>query len=312
MAFVVGPEGAQQWIAADPRNAEVLFPYLNGEDLNSRPDASPSRWVIDFNDWPEERAAKYDLPFGRIVQSVKPERNSKAKAVRDAPWWQFFRARPALRRAMADLSEVLVIALVSKSVMPARVPTGQVFSHALGVFATDSYSVQAVLSSSLHQMWAISYGSGMRNDPRYTPSDVFETFPRPPATDALEEGGRTLDRERRDIMLRRNVGLTRLYNLVNDAQLPDAADRDVARLRELHTALDHAVLGAYGWSDIALGHGFHTFRKMERWTVSPGARVELLDRLLAENHRRAANGGRTKATAASVGTLDDQSTLFEV
>src|SRR5699024_4990971 len=117
---------AQEWIATDARNAEVLFPYLNGEDLNSRPDASPSRWVIDFNDWSESRAAEYSLPFQRIVKSVKPERASKAKAVRDAPWWQFFRARPALRRAMADLSEVLVIARVSKTVMPLRVPTGPV------------------------------------------------------------------------------------------------------------------------------------------------------------------------------------------
>ncbi|MDX2401503.1 hypothetical protein, partial [Microbacterium algeriense] len=64
-------------------------------------------------------------------------------------WWQYGDKRPALRRAIADLPEVLLIALVSKSVMPVRVPTGQVFSHALGVFALDSYSVQAVLSSSL-------------------------------------------------------------------------------------------------------------------------------------------------------------------
>ncbi|WP_432839069.1 hypothetical protein [Dactylosporangium sp. CA-092794] len=67
------------------------------------------------------------------------------------------------------------------------------------VFASDGYSVQAVLSSSLHQIWAITYGSGMRNDPRYTPSDVFETFPRPESTDFLEEIGRVLDGERREI-----------------------------------------------------------------------------------------------------------------
>ena len=30
----------------------------------------------------------------------------------------------------------------------------------LGVFATDSFADQAVLSSSLHQMWAIKYGIG--------------------------------------------------------------------------------------------------------------------------------------------------------
>ncbi|MDX2401494.1 SAM-dependent DNA methyltransferase, partial [Microbacterium algeriense] len=204
------------------------------------------------------------------------------------------------------------IALVSKSVMPVRVPTGQVFSHALGVFALDSYSVQAVLSSSLHQIWAITYGSGMRNDPRYTPSDVFETFPRPVPTDALEQVGRDLDHERRDIMLRRELGLTRLYNLVNNAELPDSADQDVARMRELHAALDLAVLDAYGWTDVEPNHGFHSFRRMERWTVSPDARVELLDRLLAENHRRAAGDGTQRRDTAAMGISDTEATLFEL
>ena len=41
---------AQRWIADDPRNAEVLFRYLNGEDLNSRPTRRRRAWVIDFND----------------------------------------------------------------------------------------------------------------------------------------------------------------------------------------------------------------------------------------------------------------------
>ena len=76
-----------------------------------------------------------------------------------AYWWQFAETRPAMRKAIAELDEVLVIALVSKTVMPMRVPTGQVFSHKLGVFATDSFADQAVLSSSMHQMWAIKYGS---------------------------------------------------------------------------------------------------------------------------------------------------------
>ena len=68
-----------------------------------------------------------------------------------------------MRKAIAGLDEVLVIAQVSKTVMPVRVPTGQVFSHKLVVFATDSFADQAVLSSSLHQMWAIKYSSTMRD-----------------------------------------------------------------------------------------------------------------------------------------------------
>ena len=56
-------------IAADPRNAEVVQPYLVGEDLNSRPDGSPSRWVINFRDWPEERAREYAEPFARVERA---------------------------------------------------------------------------------------------------------------------------------------------------------------------------------------------------------------------------------------------------
>ncbi len=89
-------------------------------------------------------------------------------------------------------------------------------------------------------------------------------------------------------MLRRGLGLTKLYNLVNDPAVGDSADADVATLRAIHVELDEAVMDAYGWTDIPLDHGFHSYRQMERWTVSPAARVENLDRLLEENHRRAA------------------------
>lgn len=187
--------------------------------------------------------------------------------------------------------------MVSKSVMPVRVPTGQIFSHALGVFATDSFADQAVLSSSLHQTWAITYGSTLETRVRYTPSDVFETFPRPSPRDWLVSIGRTLDTDRREIVLRRQLGLTKLYNLVNDPDITDSADPDVAHMRAIHVELDNAVMAAYGWDDVPLDHGFHTYRQMQRWTVSPAARVEILDRLLAENHRRAALQGAAPAPA---------------
>ena len=296
--FVLEPEEAQGWIAEDPHNAEVLSPYLNGEDLNSRPDCSASRWVVDFNERSQEAARQYELPWRHVFDKVRPER-----VVKDAEkyprmvneWWKYWNSRPAMRKAIADLDEVLVIALVSKTVMPVRVSAGQVFSHMLGVFATNSYAQQAILSSSLHQYWAIAYGSTLETRVRYTPSDVFETFPRPEPTPELEAIGRTLDTERREIMLRRELGLTKLYNLVNDPGLEAGTDPDVDRMRAIHVELDAAVAAAYGWEDLDLTHGFHTYRKMTRWTVSPATRVEILDRLLEENHRRAAEA----AAAAS-------------
>jgi hypothetical protein len=285
MGFVLQPEKAQEWIAVDPQNIDVLFPYLNGEDLNSHPDCSASRWVIDFNDRSEIAATKYSLPFARVQEQVKPERMKNNRKPRRDYWWQFAERAAGMRKAIVDLDEVLVIALVSKTVMPMRVSSGHVFSHKLGVFATDRFADQALLSSSLHQVWAVKYGSTMRSDVNYSPSDVFATFPRPEATDRLDTAGRTLDEERRKVMLHRALGLTKLYNLVNDPRIH--ADKDIDRLREIHIEVDEASMAAYGWSATALAHGFHTYRQVERWTVSPAARVEILDRLLEANHHRA-------------------------
>ncbi|MBK9476354.1 MAG: SAM-dependent DNA methyltransferase [Tetrasphaera sp.] len=305
MGFVLQPEEAAQWIDADPRNAEVLFPYLNGEDLNSRPDCSASRWVIDFNDRTEAAAREYELPMARVEQDVRPERVKNVRAARRDLWWRFAENAAGMRKAIANLGQVLVIAQTSNTLMCVRQGCGQILSHMLVVFATSSYADQAVLSSSVHQLWIVQRGSGLRGDPRYIPSDVFATFPRPIHGEGLDLVGRELDEQRREIMVRRQLGLTKLYNLVNDPDLPDSADADVARMRQIHVDLDLAVMAAYGWDDVPLDHGFHTYRQMTRWTVSPAARVEILDRLLEENHRRAALEG--DATPA----LDDDDAVGE-
>ncbi|WP_211328693.1 Eco57I restriction-modification methylase domain-containing protein [Thermomonospora umbrina] len=316
MGFVLDVAEAQEWIAADPRNAEVLFPYLNGEDLNSRPDASASRWVIDFNDRSEKEASTYALPYHRLIEAVKPERqrlkpDGSFVLRRPLPerWWQYGEKRPAMRKAIALLPEVLVIARVSKTVMPIRVPTGQVFHEKVVVFATDSYAVQALLSSSIHQLWAIKYGTTMRTDPTYTPDLVFGSLPRPEISDRLHAAGRMLNDERQEIMVRRDLGLTKLYNLVNDPA--NHGDKDIDRLREIHVEVDVATINAYGWEDIDLGHGFHIYRQMERWSVSPSARIEILDRLLLENHVRAANSRGVDDVVATQKVSTEEGTLFD-
>ncbi len=286
--FILDSEEAQAWIAQDPRNAEVLFPYLNGEDLNSRCDCSPSRWVIDFFNRSERESSTYRLPFSRVVSDVRPERLLKKQPLYRTYWWQFAHRGTARKAATADLDEVLVVARVSKTLMPVRVSKDCVFDDKLVVFTINSPASQGLLSSFFHQVWAIRHGTTMRSDPTYTPQAVFETFPRPEPTPALETIGRMLDTERREIMLRRDLGLTKLYNLVNDPGLEAGTDPDVDRMRTIHVDLDAAVAAAYGWNDLDLTHGFHTYRKMTRWTLSPATRVEILDRLLEENHRRAA------------------------
>ncbi|ODQ83645.1 type II restriction endonuclease subunit M [Dietzia alimentaria] len=289
--FFLETEEAQEWIDTDPRNSEVLFPFLNGEDLNKRPDISAPGWVIDFNDRSEGAASKYKLPFGRVLTKVKDERQRKNRKAHRLRWWQFAERRPGLRVATKDLEHVLVQTRVSNVLIPLRVPTGPVVSDSCVVFASADYGDLAVLSSSIHQLWAIYRGSTLGSGARYTPSDVFETFPRPQTTEGLEVFGEALDTERREIMLRRDLGLTKLYNLVNDPDIESGDDADIDRLRQIHVDIDHAVLAAYGWCDLDPGHGFHTYRRMTRWTLRPEARTELFDRLLEENHRRAAAHG---------------------
>ncbi len=85
-----------------------LFPYLNGEDLNSRPDCSASRWVIDFNQRSLAEARSYKRPMARVEERVKPEREQNRSNQSREAWWRYERSRPEMRKAIAELDEVLV------------------------------------------------------------------------------------------------------------------------------------------------------------------------------------------------------------
>ncbi|MBN9619483.1 MAG: SAM-dependent DNA methyltransferase, partial [Actinobacteria bacterium] len=203
---------------------------------------------------------------------------------------------------------VLVIALVSKTVMPVRVPTGQVFSHRLGVFATNSFGDQAVLSSTPHWLWAVTYSSTLETRVNYSPSDAFVTFPRPIQTGRLDDAGQRLESMRRETMMRRGLGLTKLYNLINDSVIH--GDKDVDQLREIHVEIDEATIAAYGWNDISLNHGFHAYRQVERWSVCSAARAALLDRLLEENHHRSLAQHELRVSGQAEKITSDDETLY--
>jgi hypothetical protein len=283
IGFTLRPEEKEALIDHDPRNAEVLDRYVNGMDLNRRPDYSASRWVINFRNMSLQQAEAYPDCLEIVRRLVKPQRaTSKDKQRRDI-WWRFTRPAPDLYKAISKLDHALAISLVSNAVMPVRVPTGQVFSHACGVFALDDFANLAILSSNIHSTWVMRYTSTMRTDIRYAPSDVFLTLPRPQATLELEMLGRQLNETRCELMLSRAWGLTKTYNRIHD---PDIHEPAIQGLRDIHVAIDEAVMRAYGWDDLDLKIGHHSTKIGIRWTVSKEARFELLDRLLEENHRR--------------------------
>jgi hypothetical protein len=315
MGFTMSPVDAQDLIHGDRRNAEVLFPYLNGEDLNQHPDSSARRWVINFHDWPIERATRYAGCFDQVVRTVKPEReaNRYSRTARER-WWLFERSRPELHEAIGGLEWIAVITRHSKAVMPVMVRGGQVYGDATVVFATEDHAMLGLLSSAPHYWWAIEHSSTLETRIRYTPTDVFETFARPELTQEMREWGERLDSYRREgVMLSRQAGLTATYNLVHD---PACKDADIAELRSIHVAIDQAVMRAYGWDDLELDHGFHDTRQGVRHTVGPVVRQEILDRLLELNHERyaaevAAGLHDKKGKKRPKQAAEDQGSLFD-
>jgi hypothetical protein len=286
LGFTMEPEVAKMAIENDSRNSEVLFPYLNGQDLNQNIGGTASRWVINFHDWSEEKASTYPEWYNQVRRLVKPERENNNQKARRERWWRYSEYRRGLVEATASLDQVVVLTLVSKVVMPMMVPTGQVFAHKLAVFASDDTAMLALLSSAPHYWWAITRSSTLETRTNYSPTDVFETFARPELTEELRSLGDRLDTYRRDLMLARQSGLTSTYNLAHDEACTDA---DIVELREIHRNIDYAVAHAYGWDDLVtqgLDHGHHDTRQGPRYTVGPIVRQEILDRLLELNHTR--------------------------
>jgi hypothetical protein len=290
MGFVLTPEEAQNLIEKDPRNQNVLFPYLNGEDLNSRPDQSPSRWVINFFDWSIEKAMEYPDCFRIVEEKVKPERQRKKPngefALRKPlpqNWWIYAEKRPALYRTIANMKRVLVTARVSKYQLFSFCNCGIIASEATVMISQSSSSFFAALCTSVHEVWTQSFQSSLETRGRYTPSDCFETFPFPESLECLERVGSIYYSQRQEVMLSRQEGLTATFNRFHDA---DECSPDIQKLRDLHVEMDNAVAAAYGWTDLELNHGFHDTKQGIRFTISEPARREVLQRLLKLNHER--------------------------
>jgi hypothetical protein len=116
------------------------------------------------------------------------------------------------------------------------------------VFAFEDDFAFAVLQSRVHEIWARFFASSLEDRLRYNPTDCFDTFPLPEATTQVDELGGTYYRQRASIMVENNEGLTKTYNRFHD---PHEQSSEILHLRELHAAMDRAVLEAYGWDDLA-------------------------------------------------------------
>jgi type II restriction/modification system DNA methylase subunit YeeA len=314
--FEVSETQAQKFLTAPKnpngrRNLEVLRPWINGEGVTRR---NPRQWIIDFTALSDAEAALFEAPFQYIQNLIRDDRRQNREKATASRWWLHQRPRYEMRNAMVGLSRQIVSPRVSKYRLFSFFSTAVLVDSAAVAIARDDDTTFGILHSRFHELWALRMGTwlGVGNDPRYTPSTTFETFPFPegltpnipaekykddPRAKAIAAAAARLN-ELREAWLNPEDLVRREPEVVPgfpDRILP-RTEKAAAELKkrtltnlyntkpqwlvDAHAALDRAVAAAYGWP-------------------SDMTDEEILARLLALNLERA------KAQAAPAAVVAD-------
>jgi type II restriction/modification system DNA methylase subunit YeeA len=248
-------------------------------DLTRRPSDT---WIIDFGSTMSEAgAALYEAPFEYLRKHVQPVREKNRRETYAQAWWRFGETRPALRAAMLPLSRIIATPSVAKHRVFVFLDKCVLPDHAVFVITRDDYVTFGILHSRFHEAWALRTCTwlGVGNDPRYTPSTTFDTFPFPsglqpnsPAEDfhsdaralGIAQAAEHLNRLRETWLnppelVRREPevvpGFPDRLVPVDEKALAELKKRTLtnlynvrpAWLAQAHRALDSAVAAAYGW-----------------------------------------------------------------
>ena len=288
--FDIPGELARQWLRLpNPHgkpNSVVVKPWFNGLDITRR---NRDFWIIDFGtDMPHDEAALYEAPFAHAKEHVQPTRVGKREARTNEQWWLFQWARPQMRQAIKELSRFIVTPEVSKHRVFAWITHPIVPDKNLTVVARADEVTFGILHSRFHELWSLGLCTwmGVGNDPRYTPSTTFETFPFPagmtpadtaagaptgPAAEAIAAAARRLDELRSNWLNpadwvdwvitpeeaaagfpARPVARPGHEAELKKRTLTNLYNQRPAWLANAHQALDQAVAAAYGWADYSL------------------------------------------------------------
>ena len=282
--FDVPGEQAREWLRepANPNgrpNSDVLGPWMNGMDVARRPS---DKWIVDFG-WSmvQEEAALYEAPFQHAKEHVYPKRQTNRRESYRDYWWRHVEPRQGMWRALDGLSRYIATPTVAKHRLFTWLDARICPDHQLIVIARNDDVTFGILHSRFHEAWSLRLGTslGKGNDPRYTPTTTFETFPFPeglspdvPASKYADDPQATAIAEaaRRLVSLRdRWLNPPEWVEWV-DEPVSGYPRRPVARneaaekalkkrtqtnlynvrpqwLADAHAALDAAVADAYGW-----------------------------------------------------------------
>lgn len=314
----------------DPRDAtkRLLKPYIGGEDLNAIASDGPSRFVLDVDGFAENQMRALPDVYQFLKLRLRPDFLNRGEVEESTiEWWHFRRPSLELRKTIGCHSVILALSRVSDTLAFTFVPGDSIANSDIICFQFDTFHALAVLQSRSHEVWVRREASSMKDDPRYTPSDCFETFPFPKdfeTAGALEAAGREYYEFRAALMVRNNEGLTKTYNRFHD---PEESSQDIVKLRELHAKLDAAVLAAYGWTDLSTTCDFildyedeesaeessgRKKKKPWRFRWPDEVRDEVLARLLKLNAERAEQETLAGEAAAAIKPVKAKRTAKKV
>jgi type II restriction/modification system DNA methylase subunit YeeA len=203
-----------------------------------------------------EEASLYEAPFAYVKKHIYHERQKNNEKRAREKWWQHRRPATEMWRAVKELSRYIATPRVSKYRIFTWVPSVIICDDGVYIFSREDDYFFGILHSIVHELWARSLGTQLRDAVsgfRYTPTSTFETFPFPwppgiepiddPRVYEIAEAARELDDKRNawlnppgasETVLKKRT-LTNLYN-----QRPTWLDL-------AHRKLDEAVFAAYGW-----------------------------------------------------------------
>lgn len=287
-------------------NSDVLRPWANGADLTRRPSG---KWIIDFGvRMTKQDAALYEAPFAHVAKNVQPVRALVRREGHRKNWWIYGEARVAMRQAIAPCARFIATPRVAKHRLFCWLDNTVMPDGRLVVIGRDDDTTFGILHSRFHEVWSLALGGwhGVGNDPQYTPSMGFETFPFPAGLTPNVPAAEYAADPRAQKIASASARLNELReNWLNPADLvervpevvPGYPDRILplspeaeAELKErtltnlynarpawldhAHRDLDEAVAEAYGWGD--------------DWCAGLLTDDEILGRLFALNQQRAA------------------------
>ena len=287
--FNIPGDLARRWLQlpANPNgrpNADVLKPWMNGMDVTRRPSG---KWIVDFGwEMKESEAALYEEPYRHVRAHVYPMRQRTRREAYRAYWWRHVEPRQGMWKALAGLPRLIATPTVSKHRLFIWLDPRICPDHQLIVIARADDTTFGILHSRFHEAWSLRLGTwlGKGNDPRYTPTTTFESFPFPeglsPAVPAANRVGDSravavAAATRRLVELRDRWLNPPEWVEWTDEPVSHYPQRPVPRdqtasaqlrrrtltnlynirprwLADAHAALDAAVAAAYGWpADIA-------------------------------------------------------------